>query len=500
MYFYLNFIAIKDNFSTINIIDYIIDIFFTVNTHQDDCELANIIKFYDISLNTDVEKKISKIFDQRKVIKNAATFYQLARNFHLLSSRKVLLSYIEFCFTMIVDTKSFTQLDFRSVSTLLASSNLRIDSELEVYNAAETWLNYNIVERGKFAKSLLRKVRLTLLSNQCLKNFLEDGSTFSVSDECAEIINKALENKVIQNSSKLLLTSRFCSQNKYSVFVCGGTDIRKEYTAVNQVLSIDACDLKKTCKLPPMLQPRYEPNAVCINGEVYVVGGFAAFDSTISRHNFLNLIEKYSPITNTWCKVTDMYDDRYLFCSCAFMDKIFFIGGSSRNSLQLNTKNLRWKEISATIRERRLASCVAYEENLVVACGDEGLSKSVESYDIASDIWTSMPSLVQYRARPGLVVAKRKLFVMGGAPMYNIWDTVNCEVFDNFCNKFVALKSAEYNEGIAVSTGNKIVLFSENRENYVLTYDVEKDEWSKELSESELNYYYGYARVNLPLY
>ena len=118
MYFYLNFIAIKDNFSTINIIDYIIDIFFTVNTHQDDCELANIIKFYDISLNTDVEKKISKIIDQRKVIKNAATFYQLARHFHLLSSRKVLLSYIEFCLTMIVETKSFTQLNFDSVSTI----------------------------------------------------------------------------------------------------------------------------------------------------------------------------------------------------------------------------------------------------------------------------------------------------------------------------------------------------------------------------------------------
>ena len=157
--------------------------FLTDNAHKDDYELAKVIRFNSICLNTDVDKKISRIIDQRKAIKNAATFYQLARHFNLPIFREVLLSYIEFCFTMIVDTKSFSELDFRSVLTIIASSNLRTDSELEVYNAAEIWLSYNIEERSKFAKRLLQKIRLTLLSNQCLKNLLDNVSTFSVSEE-----------------------------------------------------------------------------------------------------------------------------------------------------------------------------------------------------------------------------------------------------------------------------------------------------------------------------
>ena len=403
---------------------------------------------------------------------------------------------------MVVDTKSFSELDFRSVLTLIESSNLRIDSELEVFNAAETWLIYNFEERSKSAKSLLQKVRLTLLSNQCLKNLLDNESTFSVRDECAEIINKVLENKTSQNISNLIQTSRCCNHNKYSMLMCGGVDTRNNHTVVNQVLAIDADDLNKTCNLPPMLQTRQDPYAVCIKGEIYTFGGYTPTRITADNFQYVpQFIEKYSPITKVWCRVTDMYDDRIGFCACSFMDKIFFIGGSKRNSLQLHTKNLKWKEISTTIRKRSRASCVVYEENIVVACGISGLdgSKTVESYDVASDTWTPMPSLVQGRDRPGLVVAKRKLFVIGGSPRTNMWDIVCCEVFDNVSNKFIALKTPIFNANKAFSIGNKIFVF-ENCKSYVICYDVKKYEWSIELSGSELSYFFDCAHVNLPLY
>ena len=51
---------------------------------------------------------------------------------------------------MIVDTKSFIELDIKTVSKILASSSLQIDSEVEVYNAANKWLNCNSEERSKF--------------------------------------------------------------------------------------------------------------------------------------------------------------------------------------------------------------------------------------------------------------------------------------------------------------------------------------------------------------
>ena len=44
---------------------------------------------------------------------------------------------------------------------------------------------------------------------------------------------------------------------------------------------------------------------------------------------FVKTFEKYSLFGNTWSKVADIQDDRNRFC--AFMDKIFVIGGRNCN-------------------------------------------------------------------------------------------------------------------------------------------------------------------------
>ena len=96
-------------------------------------------------------------------VENAATFYTLAKLFNLLSANKFSLNYIERCFPMVVETKNFIHLDFSLVAKILASSELNIHTEVEIFNAAFTWLKHNIEERSKYAKQLLLKVRLSLL-------------------------------------------------------------------------------------------------------------------------------------------------------------------------------------------------------------------------------------------------------------------------------------------------------------------------------------------------
>ena len=70
---------------------------------------------------------------------------------------------------MVGDTQNFLELDYFLVAKILASSDLVITSEVEVYNAADRWLKYKIEERRKFAKHLLLKVRLPLLSDNTLQ-------------------------------------------------------------------------------------------------------------------------------------------------------------------------------------------------------------------------------------------------------------------------------------------------------------------------------------------
>ena len=74
-----------------------------------------------------VKDKISK--------NNVLTFYSLAKLYKLGNISESSLLYIERCFQMIVETQNFLHLDFSIVAKILASSELNIHSEVEVFNS-----------------------------------------------------------------------------------------------------------------------------------------------------------------------------------------------------------------------------------------------------------------------------------------------------------------------------------------------------------------------------
>ena len=130
-------------------------------------------------------------------------------------------------------------------------------------------------------------------------------------------------------------------------------------------------------------------------------------------------------------------------------------------------------------KARRYTACVVFEENIVV-CGTTDLlcdRKTVESYDAFSNTWKPMPSLIEIDRDHSMVSVKNKLFVFGG-----LYLNTSCEVFDKTSNRFVTLKSLDFIKSFymnAISVGNKILLFTHEAK-FVLCYDVDKDEWSRE--------------------
>ena len=144
-----------------------------------------------------MKKTIEEILE----IKKFAFSCQLARNFSLLSFYKTMLNYIECNFTMVVKTENFSKVDYASVSKILASSSLQVDTEFGVFHAANAWLSYNIKERSRFAKNLLLKVRLHLLSSRNLEYLLNESSYLSKTDPCVEILDKSLRDSLNQKYS-----------------------------------------------------------------------------------------------------------------------------------------------------------------------------------------------------------------------------------------------------------------------------------------------------------
>ena len=99
---------------------------------------------------------------------------------------------------MASDSDNFLELDFNSVKRTLLSNELNVDTELQVFNAADSWLCHALTERRKYAKTLLSKVRLHLLSVPALEQVFERVS--SKYHECAYVIKAVLDNKQQLNS------------------------------------------------------------------------------------------------------------------------------------------------------------------------------------------------------------------------------------------------------------------------------------------------------------
>ena len=180
----------------------------------------------DLFLCGNLEIQSFQMIKKSMNVQNVATYFQIWKYFNFTEFAKLALCYIERCFTIVCETNNFLELDFTLIAKIFASSELRIDSELEVMNAAKAWLRYNYETRSEFWKYLLLKIRLTLLPPLVLNDFLRRNSHFDIIDKidgCLETLTKVLQNKkgVYQNKTNSFFSTRFCTHNTFNLIVSG---------------------------------------------------------------------------------------------------------------------------------------------------------------------------------------------------------------------------------------------------------------------------------------
>ena len=438
-------------------------------------ELIPSLKTNNILLDEAKDNEICKQMENIINVKNATKLFYLSHHFKSTKMSNISLLFIERFFQMVVESKTFLELDYIHVGKIISSDELNVDSELQIINVVEDWLSHKRTERSKYAKDLLLKIRLSLLSDPALNYILEKKPSFNTNAECVGIIKHVLENKKDSHSSKTSVTSRYCKQDKFNIIICGGENNKKALIHFNDVYSVNDDNFCNVNNLPPMLTRRSDFKAVCIKGEVYIFGGSG------SNHNYIRSIEKYSPANNSWENVADIFDDGVRFCAVSFMGNVYFMGGllngPTYSCIKFDTINLTWTEISRMNETRCRAACAVFEGRVVVSGGINcvyGSLNTVEAYDHVADSWSHMPNMIESRDYHKSVAVKNKLFVVGGSI------TRTSEVYDSSCHKFVLLKPppvcfTHYPAEI-ISIGSKLTVF--NHTGRILFYDIEKNEWT----------------------
>ena len=443
-----------------------------------------------------ITASFNKSLKEKLTPNNACIFYNIFKLNYNKQSQIYCLNYIERWFCTIVKSSKHVELGFNLVKDIFLSPQLKITSEIEVFNAAHDWLEHDFFERSKFAVDLVKMIRLSLLPPSTSKKLLR-ASSFSVCAECKKYTDTLLSSSTKKQfgQTPTCFQNRYCSQENFNLVVCGWL---KDDAKSNLLYTLNGKKLSKATNVMKMMERKLFCSNVVIDENVYCLSE--------------NSLSSYSMFTKKWkCLGKFTSEKRVDYCVCPFMSKIYVFGGVrrkniSRTCIVYDPKTCKWRQIASLIEPKTHAACSVFAGKIVVAGGEDWFfdfmhnkrlrngTRTVQVYDHFSNKWSRMPDMLSARAHHASVSVANKLYMVGG-------NTRRCEVFDYFTNKFVNIedKLPIYNPidllQQNVTIGNKIWLLN-GRTLQAVIFDIENEKWSVMENFGEKNHFgFSYSKI-----
>ncbi|XP_062385326.1 kelch-like protein 40a [Sardina pilchardus] len=160
------------------------------------------------------------------------------------------------------------------------------------------------------------------------------------------------------------------AEGENSIFVVGGKELKEGEHALDSVLIYDRQSFKWG-ESDPLPYTVYAHGTVSHNGMVYVIGGKSESKKCLKR------VSVYDPTKFEWKELAPMKTPRSLFGASVHNDKIYVVTGVT----------------------------------------DDGLTSSVEVYDIATNKWSEGVEFPQERSSLNLITLGGALYAVGGFAM-----------------------------------------------------------------------------------
>ena len=432
-----------------------------------------IAKFINIkSIKKELEVSLVNKID----FDNVCLFYEVLMHFTNNKVSEFVFKNIKRWFNLLIENNKHLNLSFDSIVKILANPGLNLSSEMDVFNAADTWVKHNPECRSKFAFELIKLVRLHLLSKSDMDSISKTQSCFYKCSKSIEYIKSTLSDRNANSLSKPY-KNRFYTQDNFFMT----TDKQRNFNFLYKVFQLKGDNATKVVDFSEKSWRRVLKTLF--------------FNETFYFLTKTKLIS-YSSLTKAW--KTLRYDSFEILNinACSLIGKIYIFGGyglhytcrnldfgaNSNYSYcgVFNPKSYTLKKATYLSEDRIHAACAVYRGRIVVSGGsDESKTlKTVEKFDHGKNKWSKMPSMVKGRRHHASIAIRNKLYMIGGS-------SKNCEVFDYESNKFACMKPVHpihryYDVRTQYTVVGQVIKVYNSRTLAVVAFDVEKGEWTIE--------------------
>ena len=428
----------------------------TVEVTEENAEELVVATNYLLVTNL---KTISGRFIQQQMCElNCISTFYFAEKYdceELLNDSK---SFIHVNFRSVADMGEFLSLEAKEVEKWISSDEIVVETEADVFQIAQKWVEHNKSERKAAFEKLLRHVRLVFVSRDYLLNVVTNEL---VRDNvgCLSLVLDAIRQTTFSSDDDLPQSPRK-GLDTHAIVACGGDyalcyvpqkDEWKSLPTCNRfakdridILSTHMIRFRDQLFVFPSLgcAERYDPvfdgwssfpfNFIIGQCKVTVIRGeLFSIDETVTRIKGVKgtketvTIRKFQVETCSWQKLhSSSQCYRKDSCIIGSGNFLYLLGGTSPHTYQHVAKadrfdimEKKWEVITDMQQARCGAFGVASQEKIFVAGGadEEGtVLKTCEVYNVSTNEWQLIANLNVYRTHGSMVCLGGTLYVLGG--------------------------------------------------------------------------------------
>ncbi|CAK6972083.1 kelch-like protein 40b [Scomber scombrus] len=369
-------------------------------------------------------------------------------------------------FHLISRDEEFLQLLPSELAAILSNDKLNIDTEEAVFETLMNWVSRDTESREKELPGLLDCVRFRLITEDYMKEKVENHKFISSSPELQQklqLVKDARAGKmpeVKKSKSKneeggaqkdgededngedeeALLPGILNDNLRFGMFV------RDLILMVNDKGAVAYDPAGNDCFMAALSTqiPKNHISLVTRENQIFVAGGFF-FDEHNKENPMCSYFLQYDPVGADWLGMPPLPSSRFLFGLGEAENSIFVMGGRELKEqehtldsvLVYDRQSFKWGESEPLLYPVYGHAMISHKD-VVYVIGGKGENKNCQkrmcAYDAKRFEWKELAPMKTARSLSGATVHKDKIYVAAGVTDTGLTDSV--EVYDIVTNKW----------------------------------------------------------------
>jgi hypothetical protein len=313
----------------------------------------------------------------------------------------------------------FLGLSREALLELMRSEGLAVRSEQAVYEAVMGWVRHDVASRRAWLGEVLGVVRMALLPLEYLVETVGVDPLVTESVEALRMFAEASHYCRLKGAARAAaesdgrLRKRKHASGGGLIVVGGYSGTALDGSPLKSVELYDA-SAGQWRALPDMSVARSGCAAVCIDGNVYVMGG-------CNRGSYLKSAEMYDTSAGQWRALPDMSVARDACAAVCIDGNVYVMGGNDGGSFLKRAEMYdvsagQWRAVPDMSVARDECTAVCIDGSVYVMGGYDGGSslKRAEMYDTSAGQWQALRDMRVARRGCAAVCIEGNVYVMGG--------------------------------------------------------------------------------------